>query len=272
MAQDMSTMINLVRFANQYRVAPRVLYGGMRSKVERKYQKKGYNIYSFNTPDGYEIEKNIIRESLVMYFEKWLAQVKSREAGSYVLRNDIATLSNIYLFKDEYEAKLKQLAGQINVTDDDIIEFLDEHPYLKEDNRFKKKSKDPSRIYKIYSSWFASMGAKYRIVPPELRIKSEMSLVDKFNAVLMFIIAEYMEAMHKDKEVEAIIRWGKEHPIEHPESGKLHIDPKFMRAAEPVYFNVFHGSRGAIKWPKLQRITTLLSTILICQIQEEKKG
>lgn len=250
MAQDRSTMISLVRFANKYRVAPRVLYSGMRSKVERKYQKKGYNIYSLNTPDGYEIEKNIIRESLVMYFEKWLAQVKSREAGSYNVSSDIDTLSNLYLFKDEYEAKLKQLVGQVNVTDDDIIEFIEKRPIFKDDIRFNKASKDPSRLYKIYSSWFASMGAKYRIVPPELRIKSEMSLVDKFNAVLMFIIAEYMEAMHKDKEVEAIIQWGKEHPIEHPESGKLYIDPNLMWAAEHVYFNVFHGSHGAIKWPK----------------------
>ena len=218
--------------------------------------KHGDKYNSFSDADikkSLNLELSITKDSLIAYFEEWIKCIKS--ISTTIGHDSISLILSLLeeyrrLQREDYDKSIQTILQKI--TDDDIIAYVEDHPAAKKAPAFQRKTKDASKLYDLYKSWFASMGAKYRIVPPEMQIKSEISLINKFNAALMSIIYEYMIAAHKEAEVEAISNWSKSHPIEHPYKGivKIKNNERDLETIGRFYFDVFHGSHGSIEWPK----------------------
>ena len=52
-------------------------------------------------------------------------------------------------------------------------------------------------IREIYTGWFRSMGARYRIVPPEMKLDGGSSLIDKFNYVYLIMLSKFLDVKAK---------------------------------------------------------------------------
>lgn len=89
-------------------------------------------------------------------------------------------------------------------------------------------------IREIYTDWFRSMGARYRIVPPEMKLDGGSSLIDKFNYVYLIMLSKFLDVKAKKyPDVGQDIRnWLASNPLEGPVGST--VDPQVIES----YYNL----------------------------------
>lgn len=99
--------------------------------------------------------------------------------------------------------KLKD-AQITNFMDDNNIQMID------------PLTADPVKsIREIYTEWFKSMGAKFRIVPDNMKMNGSSQLIDKFNYCFAVLLEMYLKKVEAKKPeiAEPITAWLQSHPL-----------------------------------------------------------